>query len=50
MRADTVHLPNLGTSAAIKEPLMVIQPKQSSLKSDPGEQAVNHFVHKLKAS
>ncbi|MEP7153220.1 MAG: HD domain-containing phosphohydrolase [Nitrospira sp.] len=42
---------SLGSSATIKEPLTVVHPKQArSGRSDPGEQAVSHFVQKLKAS
>lgn len=42
---------SLGSSATIKEPLMVVPRKQAqSRPRDPGEQAVSHFVQKLKAS
>jgi response regulator RpfG family c-di-GMP phosphodiesterase len=42
---------NLGTSATIKEPLLVVWPKPATpAHSDPGKQAVSRFVQKLKAS
>ena len=42
---------SLSNSTTIKEPLMVMHSKEARTRqNDPGEQAVSHFVQKLKAS
>jgi hypothetical protein len=41
---------NLGDSASIKEPLMVVPKPAVPAHGDPGTQALSHFVQQLKAS